>query len=233
MAKSDIVFMTDDSLLSEIVSSASLHSGDSVLEVGGGRGALTERLIGHVPVTVLEKDPGLYAALQRRFHGDGRVRVVRGDAVRMKYPPYNKVVSNIPYSVSRELLERFILEGFELAVLVVQREFALKLAAEPAHGNYRMLSVLAQTTCDVEYLRDIPPESFTPKPKVASSLIRLRQRWKPGEEYISFLNTLFSRKNKKMRNIMEAPAQYRELRPVGMKPEEFLRLYRALGGAAG
>ncbi len=230
MAKSDVVFMTDDALLSEIVSSAGLRSGDSVLEVGGGRGALTERLLGHAPVTVVEKDQWLYAALLRRFHGDGRVRVVRGDAVRMAYPPHNKVVSNIPYSVSRELIQRFVLEGFELAVLVVQREFARKLVAEPAHDNYRMLSVLAQTTCEVEYLKDIPPESFTPRPKVASALIRLRQTWRPGRDYITFLNTLFSGKNKLVRNIMAAPPEYLELRPVEMRPEEFLGLYKALGG---
>ena len=206
-----------------------MGEGNSVLEVGAGSGNLTEKLARKVRVAAIEKDRDLYETLKRRIPPSGKVTLIQGDALRVDYPPYNKIVSNIPYSISRELLQRFIVEGFELAVLVVQKEFAHKLIAKPGQDQYRMLSVLAQSTCDIEYLRDIPPQSFNPKPTVSSAAIRLKQTWKPPKEYITFLNRLFSRKNKKIRNILEDfPKEYTDLIPCDMNPTEFRNLYQAI-----
>jgi 16S rRNA (adenine1518-N6/adenine1519-N6)-dimethyltransferase len=225
MASSDRRFMVDEEVLDEVVGYASLVSGDSVLEVGGGTGNLTERISKKAGVTVIESDRRLAESLARRFKDAGNVRTVHADAVKAPYPPYNKIVSNIPYSVSRSLLERFVAEGFDVAVLVVQKEFADKLEAKPMSNNYRMISALVQGSCELERLRDIPPEAFSPRPTVMSSCVRLRQSWKPPKEYAVFLKTLFSLKNKKIRNIMAVSDRYSQLRPVEMTPQELRAFY--------
>jgi 16S rRNA (adenine1518-N6/adenine1519-N6)-dimethyltransferase len=228
MASSDRRFMVDEGILAEIADSAGLSDGDFVLEVGGGTGNLTAKLMERCRVATVEKDRRLFLQLRRRFRDSPAVTVVHADAVRDELPPFNKIVSNIPYSVSRGLLERFIVSGFDAASLVVQREFAQKLAAQPPSDNYRMVSVLAQTTCDVEVLREIPPEAFDPKPRVASALVRLTQMWKPPREYITFLNSLFSQKNKKIRNIIEAPGRYSDMRPGETPPQALKALFLEL-----
>ena len=226
VASRDQRLMVDDGLLAEIAGYAGLRPGDVVLEVGAGSGNLTAKLAETAKVSAVEKDFVLYGTLERRFRGDERVQLIRGDALRVEYPIYNKIVSNIPYSVSRKLVEHFILEGFDLAVLVVQKEFADKLAAKPGSDNYRMISALAQSTCSVEVLREIPPQAFRPQPRVASAAVRMRQRWKPPGDYLAFLNRLFSGKNKKIRNILDdAPADYQQRKPADMTPEEMKELY--------
>ncbi len=228
MASRDQRFMVDDALLDDIVGYAGLKPGDAVLDVGAGSGNLTEKIAAQVKVTAVEKDEALFKTLVKKFSRNPNVELVRGDATRMEYPIYSKIVSNIPYSVSRKLVEKFILEGFELAVLVVQREFAEKLLAAPGGEDYRMISALAQSTCDIEVLRDVPPQAFRPQPKVSSAVIRLTQRWRPPQDYPAYLKKLFSRKNKKVGNILDAPEEYREMRPGGMSPEEILEVYRRL-----
>jgi 16S rRNA (adenine1518-N6/adenine1519-N6)-dimethyltransferase len=228
MAESDRRFMVDEDVLEDIVCFAELKAGDSVLEVGAGSGNLTEKIAQHAKVAAIEKDALLWPALRKRFQGNEKVQLIRGDALKVEYPSYNKIVSNIPYSISRQLMERFIVEGFDLAVLVVQKEFAEKLFARPMHDNYRMLSVLTQSTCELKHQLDIPASAFKPQPRVSSCAVTLEQTWKPTKEYITFLNSLFSRKNKKIRNIIEAPEKYAQMRPVEMRPNEILSLYKAI-----
>jgi 16S rRNA (adenine1518-N6/adenine1519-N6)-dimethyltransferase len=230
MAESDRRFMVDEELLEEIITWARIGQEDRVLEVGGGTGNLTERIAQYAKVTTIEYDRRLAGLLRKKFKGNDNVTVIEADAVRVKYPAFDKIVSNIPYSVSRELLERFICEGFDLALLVVQKEFAHKLLARPDTDNYRMVSVLAQSSCKIELKREIDPDAFEPKPKVKSSAILLRQEWKPPKEYITFLNTLFSQQNKKVRNIMDSPERYEQTRPCEMSPRAFNELYLEIGG---
>ncbi len=228
MAASDRYFMVDERLLGEIVGFAGLCPQDVVLEVGAGSGNLTEYIAEKCKVIALEKEHDLVGRLRKRFDSNTNVDVIECDALKYVFPPHNKIVSNIPYSISRKLVERFITGGFELAVLVVQREFAEKLCANPGHPNYRMLSALTQSTCSAEILCDIPPEAFEPRPDVTSSVIRLRQSWRPPSAYIPFLNSLFSQKNKKIRNILKDPGQFSQLKPLDLPPEGFKSLFERI-----
>ncbi|MFH0862135.1 MAG: 16S rRNA (adenine(1518)-N(6)/adenine(1519)-N(6))-dimethyltransferase RsmA [Candidatus Altiarchaeota archaeon] len=231
MAESDKHYMVDEALLEAIVDYAGLEAEDAVLEVGGGTGNLTEKIAKKGKVTVFEKDRSLAAGLRKRFKDESNVAVLGADALKAPYPSYNKIVSNIPYSISRDLLERFVVEGFEVAVLVVQREFARKLMAKPGQDSYRMVSVLAQTSCEIEYMKDVPPDAFEPVPKVRSAAIRMRQTWKPGKDYIAFLNRLFSQQNKKVRNIMDAPPEYAQMKPAEMEPAKMRDLYLTISAS--
>jgi len=220
--------MVDWEALGKVVEAASFKPQDVVLEVGAGSGNLTELLAEKSKVTALEKEADLVAVLRKKFKDHPKVDVLRGDALKIEYPMYNKIVSNIPYSVSRKLLERFIVEGFEEAVLVVQKEFAEKLIAQPGHDNYRMVSVLAQSTCEVEYVDSIAPQAFRPQPEVESALVVLRQFFRPLRDYIGFLNTLFSGKNRKLRNILDVGLEYAELVPRDMPPPVFRQVYASI-----
>jgi len=230
MAYSDMCFMDDDALLAEIVSYARLKPTDVVLEVGAGAGNLTAHIAANARVVALEKDALLFSRLKQRFGCDDRVEPVQADFLKAILPSFNKVVSNIPYSISRDLIENIIIAGFEVAVLVVQKEFAYKLAASPGFENYRMLSVLAQSSCDVEVLKEIPASAFRPKPRVSSAVVRLTMKRKFGKEYIVFLNRLFSQKNKKVRNIFNGvPEEYADLKPKEMGVPQFINLYDQIG----
>ncbi len=220
--------MVDEDYLDEVVACAKLNSSDVLLEVGAGYGGLTEKLSLSNKVSAIENDKDLFHVLEGKFSSNPNVELIFGDALKVEYPIYNKIVSNIPYSISRDLVERFILEGFSQACLVTQREFAEKLMARPDTEFYRMISVLVQSTCGMEVVSDIPAKAFRPQPKVESRLIRLTQNWKPGKDYIVFLNRLFSQQNKKLRNILDVPPEYSELRPVEMRPETIRELYQKL-----
>ncbi|MBU0761717.1 MAG: ribosomal RNA small subunit methyltransferase A [Candidatus Altiarchaeota archaeon] len=228
MAASDRCFMIEDDMLADIVGRANLSPSDVVLEVGAGYGNLTEKIAATNKVSAIEKEMDLFNVLVKKFSADQNVDLILGDALKVEYPIYNKIVSNIPYSISRKLIVRFILEGFEEATLVVQKEFAEKLLSKPDTDEYRMLSVLTQTTCDAEIISAVPAKAFRPQPKVESSLIALKQKLKPKKDYVTFLNLLFSGKNKKLRNILDTPAEYSELRPCEMQANQFLEVYSSI-----
>ncbi|MFH1403999.1 MAG: 16S rRNA (adenine(1518)-N(6)/adenine(1519)-N(6))-dimethyltransferase RsmA [Candidatus Altiarchaeota archaeon] len=230
MAKTDEHFMVDEELLERICGYATLTEDDVVLEVGAGTGNLTEhlsRLAG--TVFAVEKNTEFYGTLEERFTDSPNVHAIHGDALKTDFPAFNKMVSNIPYSISRRLVKKLILHGFESAVLVVQKEFAEKLAAGAGDGNYRMISALTQSTGEIELLEKIPPESFEPPPKVWSTAVRLLQQHKPTAEYAEFLNNLFNHRNKTIRNIITGYAgRHSDKRPYELSPTELMEIHSQL-----
>ena len=218
--------MVDEQLCEKLVDWAKLDEKDIVLEIGAGCGSLTKHIAKKSTVIAVEIERHLTDVLKKNFQENEKVDLIRGDALKIEYPMYTKIVSNIPYSISRKLFERLVCEGFELAVLVVQMEFAQKLLSKPSEDSYRMLSVLAQTTCDIKMLQSIPPTAFRPQPNVESAALLLKPVWKPKKDYITFLNAMFSKKNKLVKNIIEKPGIYGEKRPKDLLPGDFLTLYQ-------
>jgi len=176
-------FLADPNLLEVIAREAALSPSDVVLEVGGGGGALTERLAPEVSrVHVIEIDKRLRRQLEALADQEGDVEVTWGDAMRLDLerltPPPNKMVSNLPYSIATPLLIRTIAElpSLETWVVMVQREIADRLRAQPGTKAYGSPSVLVQLACEVEMLRTVNPAVFVPRPRVASALIRLTRK---------------------------------------------------------
>jgi 16S rRNA (adenine1518-N6/adenine1519-N6)-dimethyltransferase len=227
MASSDERFMVDSGLLHRICGYADLCEHDVVLEVGAGTGNLTEVIAGYAcRLIALEKKDDLFVELEKRLKDRGNVSLIHGDVLKVTLPEFNKVVSNIPYSISRRLLKRLLLHGFDTAVLVVQSEFAGKLNAPAGNRKYRMISALTQSSCSIEELEDVPPSAFKPPPNVHSTVVRLKQHSKPTPEYAEFLNNLFNHRNKKLSNIIPGyRGKCADSRPSELKPEEFLTLF--------
>ena len=203
-------FLVDDRVLDRLPAYATGAGFDTahVLEIGGGTGALTDRLLVVADrVTVIERDPTLAAFLREEFAEaceSERLDVIEGDALEVALPEFTTSVSNLPYGVSSEIAFRLLPRGKPL-VLTFQLEFAERMAAEPGTPEYGRLSVTAGHYADVEVVETIPKEAFDPQPAVESAVVRTRPR-KPDysvpddEFFMDFLRAVFTQRRKTMRN---------------------------------
>ena len=208
-------FLVDDRVLDRL---PGYLPGDAdrshVLEVGGGAGALTDRLrsvAGHL--TVLERDPALAAFLEREFAEaveSGELTVVEGDALELELPEFTASVSNLPYGVSSEIAFRLLPER-RPTVLMFQREFAERMAADPGDDEYGRLSVTAGHYADVEIVEPVPKEAFSPAPAVESAVVRTTPRQPDyevpdDERFMALVRAVFTQRRKTMRNAIRNTA---------------------------
>lgn len=174
-------FLADPNLLDAIVRDAGLGPSDSVLEIGAGEGVLTERLAavaGHVHAVEIDRrlEP-LLAPLASRLGID----LHWGDALEVQLaaldPAPDAVVSNLPYAVATPVILRTIAELPSVGrwTVMVQREIADRLRAEPGGRTYGAPSVLVQMACEVRLLRKVDPAVFRPRPRVESAILALRR----------------------------------------------------------
>jgi 16S rRNA (adenine1518-N6/adenine1519-N6)-dimethyltransferase len=180
-------FLVDTNLLEAIVRDAELEPDDVVLEVGAGEGPLTERLAAAAAhVHTIEIDHALEPALAP-ITALPNVDLHWGDALRLDLagldPAPTAVVSNLPYSIATPLIIRTIeeLPSVRRWTLMVQREIADRLGAEPGRKEYGAPSVLVQLACETKMLRSVNPSVFRPPPRVGSAVISLR-RTGPGAD---------------------------------------------------
>jgi len=224
--------MVDSTLIKRICDYAEVSKKDTVLEIGAGTGNLTEELLERAKkVYAIEKDPDFIKILNEKFSKNKNIKIMQGDAVKIEFPKFDKIVSNLPYSISRKITKKILMCRFKGGILVYQREFANKLVAQPRSENYRFISALAQSAADVEILEDIPPSAFEPAPNVHSSIVKLKIKNKIDEKYANFLNNLFNHKNKILKNICvdkKIPKKFSCKRPIDLKPEELRKIYLSL-----
>ncbi|MFC5973346.1 16S ribosomal RNA methyltransferase A [Halomarina salina] len=194
-----------------------------VLEVGGGPGVLTDRLLASAPedgrVTVVERDP-MFAGFLREEFADaveaGRLGVVEGNALDVDLPDdVTASVSNLPYSVSSKITFRLLPLQIPM-VLMFQREFAERMAAEPGTSEYGRLSVTAGHYAGVEVVEPVPKEAFSPEPAVESALVRLTPRdpdyTVPNADFfLRFVTAVFTQRRKTVRNAIRNTAHISEL----------------------
>ncbi|KEF43416.1 MAG: 16S rRNA methyltransferase [Cyanobium sp. CACIAM 14] len=183
-------WLRDPQVLDRIVAAAELRASDHVLEVGPGRGALTERLLATPAASLLavELDRDLVAGLRQRFGHDPRFRLIQGDVLELAlpcpgHPIPTKVVANIPYNITGPLLERLVGRlgrpapcRFERLVLLVQQEVAQRIRARPGSSSFSALSVRMQLLARCSGVCVVPPRSFSPPPKVTSEVILIEPR---------------------------------------------------------
>lgn len=204
MAKLGQHFLYDPKIARRMCDAAAVGFNDVILEIGPGRGIITEELAKRAKrVYAIEKDSGLAIALEGRFKN---VKVLQGDAVQIDWPYFDKMVASIPFEISSPLLGRIFLSG-KPAVLVVQKEFADRLVAKPGERNYSRLSVSCDYYCRAELIGKLRPGAFKPAPKVSAAIIRLVPRRTPfrtNNGFWDIINRLFQHRRKTVRAALKA-----------------------------
>ncbi|SEV83221.1 16S ribosomal RNA methyltransferase A [Natrinema salifodinae] len=203
-------FLVDDRVLDRLPTYLEEIDADTshLLEIGGGTGALTDRLLAvGDEVTVVERDRELARFLREEFADEidaGDLTVIEGDALEVDLPEFTASVSNLPYGVSSEIAFRLFPEKRPL-VLMFQQEFAERMVAEPGTSEYGRLSVSSQHYADVELVESIPKEAFSPPPAVRSAVVRAVPRdpdYEVDDEefFLRFVKALFTQRRKTIRN---------------------------------
>ncbi len=196
----------DATLLERMTSYAEINKKDVVLEVGAGLGFLTELLsLECKKVIAVETDPKLIKILREQLHGLQNVDLIEGNILDVSVPPFNKVVSTPPYSISSYFLFWLLEKRFECTVLTFQKEFAERLNASVGSKDYRRLTVTTYYRAEAELLDHVPRNAFYPPPDVDSRVVRLKPRKPPfclddEKTFFELVQILFTQRNKKVRN---------------------------------
>jgi 18S rRNA (adenine1779-N6/adenine1780-N6)-dimethyltransferase len=193
-------------ILREIVNKSGIKPSEIVLEIGPGTGNLTMLLLEVAKqVIAVEVDPRMVAQLLKRVgisEFQNKLKLVQADVLKTKLPYFDLCVANIPYQISSPIVFKLLSHRplFKCAVLLVQREFAMRLVAKPNSEFYCRLSVNVQLLAKVEHLMKVSKKNFSPPPKVESSVVRIEPRSPlPNINFVEWdglLRICFSRKNK-------------------------------------
>jgi len=224
-------FLNDDKVINNIVSALGLKPGDTAVEIGPGRGALTTKLIETgADVIAIEIDRQLVPALRTQFTFDANFRVIEADILETNLGDLlesrdakTKLVGNLPYNISTAILQKLATERslLQRAVLMFQREVIDRITARPGDSERGYLTVLAEGAFAIERLFDVAPEAFTPRPKVWSGVIGLEPR-PPGPSddahFRKLVSAGFAQKRKTILNNLKSvvPSAGQVLESVGI-----------------
>ena len=243
-------FLSDSSILGNIIRSAGLSSDDTVVEIGPGPGRLTRMLAETAKrLIAIELDPELYQRLKGDFIAYRNVEIIHGDALKFPYETLGefKVVANIPYYITTPIIFRLLdaKKYLKSMTLTIQKEVAERIVAHPGGKAYGVLTIMIQYFAETELKFIIPKEAFKPMPKVDSAVVHMKILEQPSvsvkDEKIFFrlVKTAFSHRRKTLsnslkglgediRDVMAAAEIDPQRRPETLSLEEFARLSDAL-----
>ena len=253
-------YLIDKNKRDQIINFGNIHKEDVILEIGTGIGTLTIELAKKAKkVIAIEQDENICRILAKRLKDEkiDNVELLNEDALNVEFPKFNKIISNLPYQISSPITFKFLDYDFDLAILMYQKEFADRMNGEVGTKNYSRLSAMLYFKCDVKKLTDVSSESFIPKPKIDSSVVKLTPKKnkisiEDFEIYSKFTKALFQHRNKKIRNALidsrhiitnldkkemkkhmnniedEKLNEYLTQRVVTLKPEDILFLSKKL-----
>jgi 16S rRNA (adenine1518-N6/adenine1519-N6)-dimethyltransferase len=247
-------FLHDPAVIARIVATLAPRDGDHLVEIGPGRGALTQQLLACSGCTLdaIEIDRDLAAQLAGRFVAAPRCALHVGDALQFDFSALARsrggrlrVAGNLPYNISTPLL--FHLSRCEASLrdltVMLQREVVQRMAAAPATPQYGRLTVMLQTRFHIERLFTVPAGAFRPAPKVESAVARLaplgaaRPRVLDEALFAAIVAAAFGQRRKTLRNALQHWAAPRDLEQAGVAPGargetlavgDFVRLANAL-----
>ncbi len=185
-------FLVDQIYIDKIISALNPQTGETIIEIGAGRGALTERLIeSGADVLAIELDRDLIPLLLDKFGDKKNFQVIEEDALKVDFnelvknpkseiqnPKSAKLVANLPYNISTAILQKLTdqREAFSEMILMFQLEVVGRLTAQVGNSERGFLTVLTEAYLETEKLFDVPPNAFRPVPKVWSSVVRLKPK---------------------------------------------------------
>ncbi|MFW6304155.1 MAG: 16S rRNA (adenine(1518)-N(6)/adenine(1519)-N(6))-dimethyltransferase RsmA [Candidatus Saliniplasma sp.] len=226
-------FLMDGSIADRMIEAANISKKETVLEVGPGLGILTERLEPSAGALILiEKDDDLYEYLKGEFSSEN-VKIIHGDVLDIALPKFDKVVSNLPFSISSPITFKLLGRDFKSGILTYQKEYADRMIAKYGEKNYSRLSVMVSTHAEVEKLFNIRKDKFYPNPKVDATVLRLIPKeptfdLKYPEIFSEVVRQLFSYRRKMIRNALNTgfgieknkDIPYQNKRVGNLKPEQ-------------
>jgi 16S rRNA (adenine1518-N6/adenine1519-N6)-dimethyltransferase len=247
-------FLVDSAYIAKIINALDIGSEEIIIEIGPGRGALTERLVEKASrLIALELDRGLIPLLAQQFSNNQNFTVLEADALEIDFAKLvssnpqskiqnlkSKLVANLPYYISTAILQRLIEQRqvFSMMVLMFQKEVVDRITAPPGNSDRGFLTVLAEAFLNVEKLFDVPPTAFRPQPKVWSSVVRITPktgRVSNESVFRELVSSAFLQKRKTIRNnlknkypnaaeILLSAAIGPKLRPEALTLEQWQRL---------
>lgn len=209
-------FLVDENVIAMIVDALDLRADDTIVEIGPGRGALTERLTDKAgEVIAIELDRDLVPMLQEKFRDAANFTLIETDALTIELPEVIsgrrpiKLVANLPYYISTAILQRLIEQRqiFSEMVLMFQREVVDRITAKPGNSDRGFLTVLVENSFEVTRLFEVPPTAFRPMPKVWSSVVRLiPKRSEIGDQSLfrDIVSASFAQKRKTLLNNLKS-----------------------------
>lgn len=246
-------FLTDRTVLQAIVEAIAPNPGETIVEIGPGRGVLTDELAKHGnPLVAVELDHLLSEKLRERFAGMPNVQIIERDVLKTDFseivaPPF-VVAGNVPYYITTPILFHVLRRPLPRhIVLLVQREVAERIISPPGSREYGALSVNVQASATAEIVRHVPPGAFNPPPKVDSAVLRIVPRPEPlvGDDEVdrfrSFVQAMFSMRRKQISNVIRSAADLTaeraarvlenvgidpRVRPETLTPSDFVALMR-------
>ena len=230
-------FLVDEKIAQRIVDAAEIKDDEDILEIGPGRGILTERLaqMGKSLVAV-EKDKWLFTVLNQKLRREN-VEIIEGDIMKVDIPNIDVIVSNIPYSISSPLLFHLFETKWDRAIIMFQEEFANRLVAKHGNKQYGRLTVMASLHVKCKKLFKVSRNMFLPQPRVHSVVVELK-RETPDYEVMNYeifdkvVRAIFTHRRKTMKNALKIQFKnldldklpFMDLRGEVLKPKEIAML---------
>ena len=227
-------FLHDPQVIAHIMAAIRPKSGEHIVEIGPGLGALTRPLLQAVgELDVVELDRDLVEPLHAQCAGQGELRIHQADALKFDFAklraedgPRVRIVGNLPYNISTPLLFHLLAQAEHLHDLhfMLQQEVVARMAAGPGEDAYGRLSVMLQYRCQVEALFTVGPGAFQPPPKVWSAVVRLVPREtltvavRDEQQFAEVVRRAFAQRRKTLRNSLRGLLESAQIESAGVDP---------------
>ena len=224
--------LVDFEILKKIIQVSQINKHEIVCEAGTGNGILTYELCRHSQFVIsYEIDSTLFANASKRLLPN--LKLVNGNIFNTKNLKFNIFVSNLPYSKSRLALNWLALQKFDRAIVMIQKEFAAKLQANPGKKNYRAISVIAQHCFNIQRLFNVDRKAFMPEPSVESEIIRIvpKKCSMITDQTVNNVYFLFSQRNKVAASVARkfgSKVDFGNTRICKLNAEEIIELARSI-----
>jgi 16S rRNA (adenine1518-N6/adenine1519-N6)-dimethyltransferase len=204
-------FLVDRYLISKIIKEINPKEENNILEIGPGKGAITEPVLKKINhITVVEIDPDMIKILKHKISSEN-ISILAEDVLGINdefFKKFNKIIGNLPYYIATEIILKITKSYSSSSELyfMVQKEVAERITAKPSNKSFGRLSVMLQYYFDTELLFELPPEAFSPQPKITSAFIRLIRKKRVSlkvidkDNFEQIIKIAFSQKRKTIKN---------------------------------